>query len=97
MSRPLRRKLPELSSAQVRMLDWVRISRGDGTVYAEVGLELPISGQFAILAMDRTLDSLERRGLVRREDGLDGFVITEAGRRELALAEGAQDEASSNA
>ena len=79
----LKRRIEPLSDAQLRTLDSLRRPRGarDRIVQA-----LSIRGSFATLAVTRTLESLEKRGLI--EDGPDGYRLTQAGRLESARASG---------
>lgn len=74
---------PKLSPAQRRVLEQFRLG-DDGTIYAELSLCMRAPIPLMTSIIDRSIDALQRRGLLARED--DGFVLTPAGR--AALEEG---------
>jgi len=77
-ARPRRERPP--SKAQLRVLE--ECECWDGTIYQEAGREHRNRGSYASqLAIDRTLDSCERRGWVQR--GGEGYELTDAGRAVL--------------
>ncbi len=71
-----------LSGPQRRML--VGLVADAQVVYGDAMDEMkPCHNQFAVAAIDRTLDSLVRRGLAR-DDGHHNYEATDAGRAAVA-------------